>query len=44
MMQAAIEERNGFCAMLNAPWYDNMRDDPFFAELRRKVGLPDLAR
>lgn len=41
MMQAAFEERNGFLALLNAPWNDSVRDDPFFAELRRKVGLPE---
>jgi len=41
MMQAALDERNGFLPLLDAPWSDPMRDDPFFAELRRKVGLPE---
>jgi tetratricopeptide (TPR) repeat protein len=40
MMQAAFDERNGFLPLLDAPWNDPMRDHPFFAELRRKVGLP----
>lgn len=40
-MQAYLEERGGLLAYLNAPWNDTVRDDPFFAELRRTVGLPE---
>lgn len=41
MMQACLEERNGLLPYLDAPWNDPVRHDPFFAELRRKVGLPE---
>jgi hypothetical protein len=37
---AALEERAGLLVFLDAAWWDDMRDDPFMAELRRKVGLP----
>jgi tetratricopeptide (TPR) repeat protein len=39
-MAAALEERAGLLVFLNFAFWDNMRDDPFVAELRRKVGLP----
>jgi tetratricopeptide (TPR) repeat protein len=39
-MAAALEERAGLLVFLDAEWWDTMRDDPYMAELRRKVGLP----
>lgn len=41
MAQASLEERNSLLVFLNAPWNDSVRNDPFFDELRRKVGLPE---
>jgi len=41
-MAAALEERTGLLAFLDAPWSDSMRHHPYYAELRRMVGLPDL--
>ena len=41
VMEASLEERNGFLPYLDAPWNDAARRDPYFAELRRKVGLPE---
>ncbi len=39
-MEACVQERNPLLVFLDAPWNDPMRDHPFFAELRLKVGLP----
>jgi len=39
-MDAALEERAGLLVFLNSAFWDAMRDDPYVAELRRKVGLP----
>ena len=41
MMQACLDERSGLLATMDAPWNDSVRQDPFFAEVRRKVGLPE---
>ena len=41
-MAAALEARAGLLVFLDAEWWDTMRDDPYMAELRRKVGLPAL--
>ncbi|MGH9253360.1 MAG: protein kinase domain-containing protein [Vicinamibacterales bacterium] len=41
MMEACLEERNGLLPYLDAPWNDVARQDPYFQELRRKVGLPE---
>jgi len=41
-MAAALEERAGLLVFLDAAWWDTMRDDPYMAERRRKVGLPAL--
>ena len=35
-----LEERAGLLVFLNFAFWDVMRDDPYVAELRRKVGLP----
>ena len=43
MMQASLHERSGLLTALNSPWHDGIRDDPFFAELYRQVGLPEPA-
>ena len=40
MMQASIEERNGICTLLHAPWFDDVRSEPFWDDLVRQVGLP----
>ncbi len=42
LITAAFDERSGLLVHLDAPWNDGVRDDPFFAEIRRKVGLPKL--
>jgi len=39
-LQACLEERSGLLVDLNAPWNDNIRREPFFQEIVRKVGLP----
>jgi non-specific serine/threonine protein kinase len=39
-LHAAFEERSGLLTALNAAWYDNVRHEPFFQEIVRKVGLP----
>lgn len=41
-MRACLEERNGLLTYLDGPWNDRMRYDPFFAEVRRTVGLPSV--
>ena len=42
-MQAALEERAGLLILLHAEWNDaSVRSQPFFSELVRIVGLPDL--
>lgn len=40
-MLACLEERNALLVLMDAPWNDSVRHDPFFAELRSKVGLPE---
>jgi hypothetical protein len=40
-MQAAFDERNALLPALDAPWWDNMRREPFFIGLRHKIGLPE---
>jgi TolB-like protein/predicted Ser/Thr protein kinase len=40
-MRAALDERTSLLVWLDTPWNDSMRDDPYFAELRREVGLPE---
>jgi tetratricopeptide (TPR) repeat protein len=41
LMKASLDERTSLLVWLATPWNDGVRDDPYFAELHRLVGLPE---
>jgi hypothetical protein len=43
LLEAAYQERNGVLIFLDVlPYFDNIRSDPRFADLLRRMGLPQL--
>jgi len=41
LLEKAYEQRNIWLVLLSAPPFDSLRDDPRFADVFRRIGLPE---